>query len=77
MNGKGLYERVMVIFGGVMVFFYLGLGLFFIFHPLFDHIEKFIRIIFGSALALYSLARAFRTYEKVKELFFSGNNSGE
>jgi cytochrome c biogenesis protein CcdA len=77
MEGKGLYERVMVIFGGVMVFFYLGLGLFFIFSPLFDHIEKLIRIIFGSALALYSVVRAFRTYEKVKELFFSGNNSGE
>ena len=77
MNGKGLYERVMVIFGGVMVFFYLGLGLFFIFSQLFDHIEKVLRIIFGSALILYSLARAFRTYEKVKETFFTGNNLSE
>jgi cytochrome c biogenesis protein CcdA len=77
MNGKLLYERVMVIFGGVMVFFYLGLGLFFIFYPLFDHIEKAIRIIFGSALILYGVARAFRTYEKVKETFFSVNNSDQ
>jgi cytochrome c biogenesis protein CcdA len=77
MNGKGLYERVMVIFGGVMVFFYLGLGLFIIFSPLFNHIEKFIRILFGSALIIYSLTRAFRTYEKVREAFFSGNNSDE
>jgi cytochrome c biogenesis protein CcdA len=71
MDGKSLYERVMVIFGGVMIFFYLGLGLFFIISPLFDHIEKALRIIFGSALILYSLARAFRTYEKVKETFFT------
>lgn len=77
MYGKGLYERVMVIFGGVMIVFYLGLGLFFIFSPLFDHIDKAIRIIFGSALILYSLARAFRTYEKVKETFFTGSNLSE
>ena len=77
MNGKGLYEQVMVIFGGVMVFFYFGLGLFIIFHPLFNHIEKFIRILFGSALIIYGLTRAFRTYEKVREAFFSGNNSDE
>lgn len=77
MRGRNLYERVMVVFGGVMVFFYLGIGLFFIFHPLFDHIHIGLRIIFGSALILYSLARAFRTYEKVKEAFFSGNNSNE
>lgn len=77
MGGKDLYARVMVIFGAVMIFFYLGTGLFFIFHPLFDHIHIGLRIIFGSALILYSLARAFRTYEKVKEAFFSGNNSNE
>jgi cytochrome c biogenesis protein CcdA len=77
MDGKSLYERIMVIFEGVMVFFYLGVGLFFIFAHLFDHIEKVIRIIFGSALILYSVARAFRTYEKVKETFFSVNNSDQ
>jgi cytochrome c biogenesis protein CcdA len=77
MDGKGLYERVMVIFGGVMVFFYLGIGLLFIFHPLFDNIHIGLRIIFGSALILYSIARAFRTYEKVKETFFSINNSDQ
>lgn len=77
MNGKLLYERIMVIFGGVMVFFYLGLGLFFIFYPLFDRIDKALRIIFGSALILYGVARAFRTYQKVKETFFSVNNSDQ
>jgi len=77
MNGKGLYERVMIIFGGVMIFFYIGLGLFIIFFHYFDYIDKIIRIIFGSALGLLGLARAFRTYEKVKELFFSSNNSNQ
>ena len=69
MSGRNLYEQVMVIFGGVMIFFYIGLGLFIIFSHLFDYIEKFIRIIFGSALGLLGLQRAVRTYEKVKEVF--------
>lgn len=77
MDGKVLYERVMVVFGGVMVFFYLGVGFFFIFHPLFEHIDKALRIIFGSALIIYGVARAFRTYQKVKETFFAGNSSRE
>jgi len=77
MSGKNLYEQVMVIFGGLMVFFYIGFGFLIIFSHLFDQIEKFIRIIFGSALGLLGLQRAVRTYEKVKEVFFTHNNSGE
>jgi len=77
MSGKNLYEQVMVIFGGVMIFFYIGLGIFIIISPLFDHIEKFIRIIFGSALGLLGLQRAVRTYEKVKQVFFTHNNPEE
>ena len=60
-----------------MVFFYMWLGLFIVFSPLFDHIDKFIRIIFGSALAIYSLTRAFRTYEKVREIFFPDKDVDE
>jgi len=70
-NGKDLYQRISVIFGGLMVFFYLGFGLFFIISPLFSNIDKFLRIIFGSAFLLIGLARAFRTYEKIREVFFS------
>ena len=67
----------MVIFGGVMIFFYIGLGVFIIFSHYFDYIEKIFRIIFGSVLGLLGLQRAFRTYEKVKEVFFTHNNSVE
>jgi cytochrome c biogenesis protein CcdA len=77
MGGNNLYEQVMVIFGGVMVFFYIGLGIFIIISPYFEQIEKFIRIIFGSALGLLGIQRAVRTYEKVKEVFFTKNNSDE
>ena len=68
---KNLYERVMTVFGGVMVFFYLGLGCYLIFSPLFSQYDKFIRIVLGSTLILYGIARAFRTVQKVKEEFFS------
>ncbi len=57
-----------------MVFFYIGVGLFFILSQLFGHIDKFMRIIFGSTFILLGLARAFRTYEKAREVFFSDND---
>ena len=57
-----------------MVFFYIGFGLFFIFAPLFEYINIVIRTIFGSALAIYGLARALRAYEQVREVFFMGRD---
>ena len=57
-----------------MVFFYIGFGLFFIFAPLFEYINIVIRTIFGSALAIYGLARALRAYEQVREIFFIGKD---
>jgi len=57
-----------------MVFFYIGFGLFFIFSPLFEYINIVIRTIFGSALAIYGLARALRAYEQVREVFFMGKD---
>ena len=74
MSGKDLYQRVTVIFGGLMVFFYIGFGLFFILSPLFDHIDKVLRIIFGATFILFGVARAFRIVEKVREVFFSDND---
>jgi cytochrome c biogenesis protein CcdA len=76
MNTRNMYDRVMTIFGGLMVFFYIGLGLFLIFSDLFDNYNKVMRVIFGSTLIFYGIARAFRTYEKVKEHFFSNDDEG-
>jgi len=77
MSEKNLYEQVMVIFGAVMIFFYIGLGIFIIIYPRFSYIDKTIRIIFGSVLCLLGVQRAVRTYEKVKEVFFTHKNSDE
>lgn len=57
-----------------MVFFYIGFGLFIILSPLLNNIDKAIRVIFGSVFILFGVARAFRTYEKVREVFYSEND---
>ena len=60
-----------------MVFFYIGLGLFFIFAPMFEYINIVIRALFGSAMALYGVARAHRAYEQVRDVFFLGKGSDD
>jgi len=70
MDTKKLADRVFAIFGATMVFFYLGLGIFIITTPLLN-IDKALRIIFGIPLLLYGLFRAFTSYSKIKELFFT------
>ncbi len=74
MSGNDLIQRAKVIFGAIMVFFFMGIGLLFVFSPLFDHIEMTIRVIFGAAMGVYSLARGFQTYEQVREVFFAGHD---
>jgi cytochrome c biogenesis protein CcdA len=70
LESNNLFRRIKIIFGIFMVFFYLGLALFFITASLFEHIEMIIRIIVCAALSIYGLARAVRTYEQIREEFF-------
>lgn len=76
------YDKVMTIFGTAMVFFYLGFGFFIIFSPMMDEggifpMDKALRIIFGSPMILYGIYRAFTSYEKIKENFFSKDEDEE
>jgi len=70
LNTNNLLQRIKIIFGIFMIFFYISFGMYFIFSPLFVHINIAIRTIFGVALALYGLVRALRTYEQVRDEFF-------
>ena len=56
-----------------MTLFYIGVGLYFIFSPSLIHIESFIRYLVGGIFVFYGIYRAFKVYEKVKEVFFSEN----
>lgn len=75
-TGK-MYDKVFAIFGVFMVFFYIGLGVFIIFHPLLDHLDKALRLIFGITLIIYGIYRIMYSYEKIKKSFFSKDDDDE
>lgn len=54
-----------------MTLFYIGVGLYFILSPDLTHIESFIRYLVGGIFVFYGIYRAFKVFEKVKEVFFT------
>ncbi len=77
MNENRLMQQVTAIFSIFMVFFYLGVGIFFVFFSDRSYLDKSVRVIMGSALIFYGLFRAFRAYVKIVEAFFSGDKNKE
>lgn len=71
MNENRLMQQVTAIFSVFMVFFYLGIGIFFIFYSDKSAIDKPVRVLLGSAFLFYGLYRAYRAYVKIVEAFFS------
>lgn len=72
MDSRNIYDRVFTIFGTVMVFFYLGLGLFILLSPLIN-LDKPLRIIFAIPLFIYAIYRAMMSYNKIRESFFESD----
>jgi Ca2+/Na+ antiporter len=75
MNENRLMQQVGTIFGAFMVLFYLGIGFYLILSP--DLIlafnpdyTRFFRFLVGGTFIIYGIYRAYRTYVKVKEVFF-------
>jgi hypothetical protein len=54
-----------------MVCFYLGVGYYFVFLSNLSYLDKPIRVIMGSTFIFYGLYRAYRTYVKIVEVFFT------
>jgi hypothetical protein len=85
MNGRRLMEQVYAIFGAFMTIFYIGIGLFFAFFSnvyfsrfyiqAWDY--KFLFRFIGIAFTLYGAYRAFRSYQKIKEVFFTPDQDEE
>jgi len=71
MNENRLMQQVIAIFSIFMVFFYLGVGAYFIFYSNLSYIDKPVRVIVGSTFIFYGLYRAFRAYVKIVEVFFT------
>jgi len=77
MNGNRLMQQVTAIFSIFMVLFYLGVGIFFIFFSDLSYLDKPVRVIMGSTFLFYGTYRAFRTYLKIVEAFFSKDDDQE
>ena len=77
MTGDKLMQQVLAIFSIFMVFFYLGAGYYFIFLSNLSYIDKAVRVIMGSTFIFYGLYRAYRTYVKIVEVFFTKDSDEE
>ncbi|HCT30719.1 MAG TPA: hypothetical protein DIW31_08265 [Bacteroidales bacterium] len=71
------YGQFMIMFGGIMTLFYIGVGLYFILSPNLIHIDSFIRYLLGGVFIFYGIYRAFRVFEKIKEVFSSNNEQND
>ncbi len=74
MNENRLMQQVTAIFSIFMVFFYLGVGCYFVFYSDRSILDKSVRVIMGSTFIFYGLYRAYRAYVKIVEAFFTRNN---
>jgi hypothetical protein len=77
MDGNKLMQQVTAIFSIFMVFFYLGVGCFFVFYSNLSYLDKPVRVIMGSTFIFYGIYRAFRTYVKIVEVFFRKGDDDE
>jgi cytochrome c biogenesis protein CcdA len=71
MNENRLMQQVTAIFSVFMVFFYLGVGVYFVFYSDRSILDKAVRVIMGSTFIFYGIYRAYRAYLKIMEAFFS------
>jgi hypothetical protein len=70
MNENRLMQQVTAIFSIFMVFFYIGVGCFFLFYSQNSYLDKAVKVIMGSTFIFYGIYRAYRTYVKIMEAFF-------
>jgi Na+/phosphate symporter len=77
MNGDRLMQQVTAIFSTFMVFFYIGIGCYFLFYFDNTYLNKAVRVIMGSTFIFYGLYRAYRAYVKIVEVFFTKDDDDE
>jgi Na+/phosphate symporter len=77
MDGNRLMQQVVAIFSIFMVLFYLGVGYYFVFLSNLSYLDKAVRVIMGSAFIFYGLYRAYTTYVKIVEVFFTKDKDNE
>lgn len=70
MNENKLMNQVTAIFGLFMVVFYLGVGIYLIFFFNRTYMDRAVLVIVGTSFIFYGIYRAFRSFTRIKELFF-------
>jgi len=60
------FNSIMNIFGGFMALIYIGIGVYVLFVPYFDHVLGAFKIPFCIFFIVYGIFRIIRTYYKYK-----------
>jgi len=71
MNDNRIMQQISAIFSVFMVFFYIGIGCFFVFYFDSTFLDKPVKVIMGSTFFFYGLYRAFKAYVDIKNVFFT------
>jgi hypothetical protein len=77
MKENRLMQQVTSIFSVFMVIFYLGVGYYIVFYFDLSYLDKAVRVIMGSTFIFYGLYRAYRSYVKIVEVFFTKDEDDE
>jgi hypothetical protein len=77
MKENRLMQQVTSIFSVFMVLFYLGVGYYIVFYFDLSYLDKAVRVIMGSTFIFYGLYRAYRSYVKIVEVFFTKDEDDE
>jgi hypothetical protein len=76
MNDNKMMQKISAIFSVFMVMFYLGAGIYLIFFFK-STLNSAVIGLFGGALILYGLFRAYTSYVNIVKLFFRIDNTDE
>jgi cytochrome c biogenesis protein CcdA len=71
MNQQRMMDQFTAVFGVFMTFFYIGIGFYLMLSQNLYYVDKYLRNIVGFTFVLYGLYRGFRTYQKLRDAFFS------
>jgi len=75
MDNNKISQQIHAVFGLLMVFFYLGSGIFFLFFASGFNIDKAISGILGVVFTLYGVFRIYMTWKQFKTAFLDKENN--
>jgi hypothetical protein len=77
MKENNLLKQITAIFSIFMVFFYFGVGIYFIFFIKWSYLDRAVFVIMGSSFLFYGIYRAYRAYVSIREVFFPKNDEDD